>query len=334
MAKQFVFVRIVRMNDVDFNFFKHDFDLTWMGYFMNADGRIYARYGGRTSAAADARLTKAGLLHTMNEVLRVHQEGAAAPPGIKPAAPQTAKELPMFAGLMKVNPKACIHCHMVNEGLNFQLRASSLKKEDRKESYFAYPPPENLGITPDLTKGNIVKAVRVGSLAEKAGMQKGDIIRLINGNPVLTTFDIQFGLNETAADNKIAGEFERDGKRVAFTVKAADDWKKWDTSWRKSLHNAQPNLGWTGVDLDAKERAKAKIAPDAIAFNVRFVRPGSAIEKAGIKQGDLIVAIAGKRQIPYLHLQGYIVLEHNPGDSIEIVYLRAGREQKTQLVWR
>src|SRR6516165_10848481 len=77
MADKFVFLRIVRMNGVDINLFRYDFDQTWMAFFLSADLRIYARYGGRGPASAEERISKAGLLHAMNETLRLHEEATA-----------------------------------------------------------------------------------------------------------------------------------------------------------------------------------------------------------------------------------------------------------------
>lgn len=49
-GEEFVKVRVVKMNGVDIGLFQFDFDLTWMCFFMNANGFIYGRYGcGRTS---------------------------------------------------------------------------------------------------------------------------------------------------------------------------------------------------------------------------------------------------------------------------------------------
>src|ERR1043166_1192188 len=85
MARSFAFLRMTRMNGVNLNLFAFDYDLTWMSFFLDADGRIYSRYGGRDNGSADGRLSGAGLLRTMNEVLRVHKaELAKKGPAPKP----------------------------------------------------------------------------------------------------------------------------------------------------------------------------------------------------------------------------------------------------------
>ena len=105
MADKFVFLRIVRMNGVDLNIFRYDYDLTWMGFFLDADGRVYARYGGRDPESADARVSKEGLLHAMEAVLKLHAGGAGEE--TDPAARESAEKargLPDAEGLRHGRP--------------------------------------------------------------------------------------------------------------------------------------------------------------------------------------------------------------------------------------
>ena len=83
------------MRGVNLALFDFDYDLTWMSFFMDAEGRIYSRYGGRDNQSADGRLSAAGLLRTMNEVLRVHAtETAKKLPAPKPLAIRKPEEIP------------------------------------------------------------------------------------------------------------------------------------------------------------------------------------------------------------------------------------------------
>lgn len=55
------------------------------------------------------------------------------------------------------------------------------------------------------------------------------------------------------------------------------------------------------------------------------VRPGSPAELAGVRKGDVIVGMAGV-EIQNLYDMTYVLREHRPGDSIEVVVLRAGQK--------
>src|SRR5262249_36007582 len=114
MANKFVFLRIQKMNGVDLNLFKYDYDLTWMAFCINADGKVYCRYGGCDPDSAETRATKESRVHAMNEGLRLHAEELAkkAPP--PPAVPpKRIDDYTMFKNVLKTNPNICVHCHLV-----------------------------------------------------------------------------------------------------------------------------------------------------------------------------------------------------------------------------
>ena len=58
---------------------------------------------------------------------------------------------------------------------------------------------------------------------------------------------------------------------------------------------------------------------------------GSGAKQAGLKKGDVITALAGKKvkDIAYLRYELY---QHNAGDRVEITYMRDGKEKKADVV--
>ncbi|HEX6419448.1 MAG TPA: trypsin-like peptidase domain-containing protein [Acidimicrobiales bacterium] len=86
-------------------------------------------------------------------------------------------------------------------------------------------------------------------------------------------------------------------------------------------------LGVTTVGVETVEeevRAQLEIRADRGAFVVE-VRPGSGAAEAGIRPGDVIVAIDGEEVTSHARL-GEVVRDHEPGDSIELVIERRGEE--------
>lgn len=67
-------------------------------------------------------------------------------------------------------------------------------------------------------------------------------------------------------------------------------------------------------------------------FRILSVRPGSPAEKAGIKGGDLLVYLAGKK-IENIYDYTYVLQEHKPGDEAEAIVIREGQEVKLKIVF-
>jgi S1-C subfamily serine protease len=57
------------------------------------------------------------------------------------------------------------------------------------------------------------------------------------------------------------------------------------------------------------------------------VVPGSPAGKAGMKPGDVLVQLSGK---PVDDLSGFnaLLMQHQPGDQVELRWIRAGTEAK------
>lgn len=58
------------------------------------------------------------------------------------------------------------------------------------------------------------------------------------------------------------------------------------------------------------------------------VKKGSPAESAGLKGGDVLTSLAGKK-LSSLEDMTYVLRELKPGEEVEITYLRDGKEQKT-----
>src|SRR5262245_43732960 len=105
-----------------------------MVFFLDADAKVYARYGGRDAKDADNRQSLDGLHYTMKSVLAMHERQA------KEFAPKSQEEPKYVRGM--AGPKGggrCMHCHQVRESLNAGLRRSG---EWERDMIYRYPLPE------------------------------------------------------------------------------------------------------------------------------------------------------------------------------------------------
>ncbi|OAI49617.1 hypothetical protein AYO44_06330 [Planctomycetaceae bacterium SCGC AG-212-F19] len=326
LSESFVRLRITYLRDQDIGLFAYDYDQTWMSFFLDADARIYCRYGSRDATSADSHNSATGLLATMRRVLALHQEESAKekpehklPPPVRPG------DLP---GIRALNyGGSCIRCHMVNEAFLAQKR-----KEGKLDVWF-YPPPDNIGLQLDKIEGDLVRAVTPESLADNAGLKAGDRIRHANGSRVLTHADLQFVLNGLENKSKLTLEVERDGKPVTADLELDGDWRRSDVTWRKSVrimtYRALPVAGAL-APLPAADRMKHQIAEGDLALRVIYVTP--PIQQLGFRQNDVIVAFDGKRQPPaYKVPQLFFYLDHKSGDKVEVTLLRDGKEEMLTL---
>jgi membrane-associated protease RseP (regulator of RpoE activity) len=69
---------------------------------------------------------------------------------------------------------------------------------------------------------------------------------------------------------------------------------------------------------------------DVPGLKLTGVRPGSPADKAGLKEGDIVVALGGKA-VKDLYTYSDALYAHQPGDEVEIAYLRAGTRQTTRV---
>lgn len=328
LSEDFVRLRITLLRGANIGLFAFDYDQTWMSFFMDAELRIYSRYGSRDARASDSHNSVDGLLHTMKQVLAVHQEEKDQPkPPLHLPRAVTPADLP---GLNVLNyGGSCVRCHMVHEAIYAQKRKEGLFEAS---SLWQYPLPDNLGMQIDLKLGNVVQKVAPASFADKAGIQAGDRIRSANGTRVLTIADLQFVLNSLEGNSKLAVDVERDGKVVSAGLDLDGDWKRWDVSWRKSIRL----MTWRAAPftrllttLQPKDRVKHGIAEGDLGL--RLVGDSPDAQKAGLRKEDVIVAFDGKRKVPYANPALYMYLEHKSGEQMEITFLRDGQEQTISL---
>jgi S1-C subfamily serine protease len=97
---------------------------------------------------------------------------------------------------------------------------------------------------------------------------------------------------------------------------------------RSLLAQARPKLG--AVVADAASQAKKQPGIPALGAYVGDVRPGSAAERAGLRKGDVITALAGQpvRDATDLHRR---LRELSGSGDVAIRFVRDGQERETRV---
>jgi len=317
------------MNEVDINQFQFEYDLTWMSFFQNSDGKTYARYGGRDDVSADSFLTKKSLLSTMERVLKLHEsQDVQTSEKHEPVAKQRKLpgEISAMKKMMSRRRETCIHCHDVKIA---QMRVLHDKGQLEKSMVFTYPSPEQIGIQLDPDRQTLIAKIQQDSAAARAGIEKGDEVVATGEYRISTFADFTRALEIAPAEGAIPLSVSRDGKKRTVEIKLNPGWKKsMDPAWRASTDVVGPNGGFWGVKSTKAERKRLRIADDNMAIRVTSIW-GNWTRAAGIKSGDVVVSVDGKSDAKTIrHIHAHLQMNHDWGDQVELVVLRKGKKLK------
>ena len=307
---------MTRIDFEDLNLFEFDYDLTFMVFFLNAEGKVYARYGGRGPKSPDRRQSLKGLAYTMNSVLRMHGRAKKAFAPRSEAAPKFIRQVGEF------RRRRCLHCHQVREILNADLRK---KGKWSRDLVWRYPLPENVGLELEVDRGNVIKKVRDKSPAAAAGLRAGDVLRRLKGVPIHSFGDAQFALDKAPRAGSVEVVWQRGEKSGKGRLKLADGWRRTDITWRPSMPDYVPWARLSGTDLSVKEKKALGLSARQLAYRQRGPLSEQA-RAAGIRVGDVIVGLNGRR----LEMDSDAFLRHVRhhyliGDRVKMAVLRGGK---------
>jgi hypothetical protein len=204
LLKQFVTVRLTDTQHVDLRLLPmegfQDLDLSWWGWFLSPEGRVYGVFGGRDHVSDETRISVTALANSLRRVLAHHYDPRRGEWNVDGPAPdlageaQTPKQLPGYAswyekGNTEIKAQACIHCHQVAEIL--RQPAVDLKQFNKHRDFEVWPLPENVGLTVDRDDGLKVSSVQPGGAADKAGIKPGDELGAAGGRRLFGQADFR-----------------------------------------------------------------------------------------------------------------------------------------------
>ena len=165
----------------------------------------------------------------MTEGLRMHKAYAAVKPSLADKQPRpvhfkTPLEYPSLAGKYSAtinytenNSRSCMHCHQIRDA-DGRLVYRRSREPMPDAVLFPYPDPSVLGLMMDPKEMATITRVAPASVAERAGLQKGDALVSLAGQPLLSIADLQWVLQNTPATAQLAAEVRRDGKTLTRTL--------------------------------------------------------------------------------------------------------------------
>ena len=341
LLTNFVLVRAVQANALDLSLFQFDYDLTFAAFFMNADRTIYGRFGSRSHQQnAEKDISIDGFRHALAGSLDLHRKypqnkqslAGKQPKPVKVTAPE---QYPSLAGKYKPTldyegavVKSCLHCHQVREAERTMYRTQ--RKAIPDEVLLPYPMPEVAGLSIDPKSKARVRVVSAGSAAAKAGFIANDEILELNGQPMLSTADIQWVLQHTPAPGRVAAMIQRGGDRKSLTLELPADWRQRnDISWRATTWDLR-KMATGGLVL--KEAPEPKQGLGLVVDYVGQYDEHAAGKKAGFKKGDVFLSADGEsKTMTESQFLRYMLQSKMVGEKVPIRVRRAGEQLELQL---
>jgi len=193
-----------------------------------------------------------------------------------------------------------------NVGIGFAVPANMANQAMRQLIDYGEVRRGRLGVavqslTPDLAEalsldakeGVVVNGVERGSPAERAGIQKGDVIVAFRGEPIKSAQDLRNRIGLAAVGTEAPLTVLRDGRRRDLTA-SIDALPSVKGSVSKA---AVAGTTSPPAVMDALQGADFRDVPrdadhgDAKGAMVTRLEPGSAADRAGLHPGDIVTAV-------------------------------------------
>jgi serine protease Do len=139
-------------------------------------------------------------------------------------------------------------------------------------------------------QGVLVRGVEEGSPAEKAGVEAGDIITHFDGKLIEKPADLPRAVGNTKPGSRVGITVFRRGESKALNVTVAEiEAEKVATAepQQKAPAAKVQHLGLSVSDLSDVQKKEARVR-----HGVRVDAAADAAARAGIREGDLILAVA------------------------------------------
>ena len=140
-------------------------------------------------------------------------------------------------------------------------------------------------------EGALVSNVERGGAADKAGIKSGDVIRKLNGQPIVASGDLPAMLSLSKPGDKVRLDVWRDGKIVQLDASLASASDKGELAARDpaGANDSGARLGLALRPLEPGERRQSGIGAGLVIEDA-----GGAAASAGVQPGDVLLSINGR----------------------------------------
>ncbi|VWX63556.1 putative periplasmic serine endoprotease DegP-like [Burkholderiales bacterium 8X] len=140
----------------------------------------------------------------------------------------------------------------------------------------------------DKPEGALVSNVEKGGPADRAGLRSGDVIRQVDGQPIVSSGDLPAVIGQQKPGSKVAIEVWRQGAREQLTATLADASEKVVADAKSDTAAGQGKLGLALRPLQPQERRGSGLDGGLLIEDANGVSA-----QAGVQPGDVLLAING-----------------------------------------
>jgi hypothetical protein len=348
LLDRFVCVRVINANAIDLSLFQFDYDLSFSALMFAGDGTVLGRYGSWMHQKNPAEKTTTGFKHALEGALALAKNYPANKATLagKQGGPVPFKdplEIPGLAGKYKrdldwagkVVP-SCVHCHQIGDAIRAHHRSRG--EPMPSASIYPWPAPETIGLTLAADQVARVESVAAGSTAARAGLQAGDDLISMEGQPLVSIADVSWVLHRAPESGALAAVVQRGGARKDAAIPLAAQWRSQSDIARRVGTWQMRGMATGGLqltDLGDEERVRRNLPKDGLALLVKHVGQygkHAAAKNAGFQKDDVIVALAGDtRRASEGQVIGRLLQTTKPGGKVKATVLRGGQRLELNL---
>ena len=328
LLSQYARARVTRMDGVDLALFDYDRHNTLYFFILNADERIYMRYGGRDAQGADTYLNMSSLELALQQGLELHrryQQGEL--PKTERPQPLFPREIPLLVE-RTIGRNSCVECHLIADFQNIQREQEG--KFDRLTHMYRSPDLRTLGLHLEVPKGLVVKDAQ--GAVQAAGLKPGDRITEWNGTPVWTFGDLQYRYDKVdRSARQIRITADRGGETIDLDVALPERWWWTDLGFRQLT--VDPRVYFESRPLAEPEKRKRGLDPAGFAAEVSYIDGAATLlRNHELRIGDTVFAVDGVQRDEIANTpELFIKLRKTAGVTVTLDLIRDGKPMKMPL---
>ena len=218
-----------------------------------------------------------------------------------------------------------MHCHNAWDGWRKATRPKGRPVPD--EWLWVYPMPDLLGFSLAQSESTLVETVAESTPAARAGVEVGDKLKTLDGQPLISCADVQWVLHHAPATGTLHLEVERKGETKKLSLTLPTGWRrKGDIDWRPSVGSLRPGARFASVTDD--ERTALGKGKPIVGLKATQVGPNREAGKAGMKVGDVLLALDGETApLTPSEFIAWLYQEKRQGQKIDLLIDRSGTRQ-------